>query len=371
LANKYHDENGRFCSRDEMGKAVNRLALAGNTSGYLELNSELQAIIRSEENSNGLEELINASADTELTRSLNQSTVGTNVDVKMAKKLIKVMKPLTDEDGTNDPLGNDLMTSYERLCSQFKVNPNWIKYAKKQRSISSKMGFISESYIQFYVEDHVEDKNSRIAEYFRGKEIEMDIKKSRKIVNKNKKALKAEIERMIVKYHVSEDYAKNILTSTESVSIPDCVALIKQDDGSFVLRTAEAKLGGKLDAKNLPMNIEKLHTSNEQIWAKSGFAVEKSIILLTTEDKKQSDPSYREGTERFPNKSAWVNSLNSNGGRDVQVHANEFSLNWLTGIDQDRDTEDENMKKAIAFRETLAFVHARDMFNTFHPNKLK
>jgi hypothetical protein len=370
LANKYHDENGRFCSRDEMGKAVDRLGQAGNISGYLQLKGELETIDRSDKSSNGVEQLINASVDADRLKSLTKSTMGTNVDVDMANKLSKTMKPLTDEDGTNDPLGDDLMSSYEKLCQEYGVKAKWQKYAKKQRSISSKMGYTSETYVQLYAERHVADKNSSIAEYFRGKEVELDIKQARKRVNKDKKKLTEETQKLIVKYHVSESYANGVLTSTESVSIPDCIALIKKDDGSFILRTAEAKLGGKLDAKNLPSNIKTLRKSNEKIWANSGFEVEKAIVLLTTEDKRQSD-NYREGTERFPNRSSWVNSLNGSGVQDVQVHANEFSLNWLTGVAPDRDTEDENMKKAIAFRETLAFVHARDMFNTFHPNTLK
>lgn len=44
MANPYHDENGRFCSRDEMKAAISRLAAEENFTAYFNLRSEYEVI---------------------------------------------------------------------------------------------------------------------------------------------------------------------------------------------------------------------------------------------------------------------------------------------------------------------------------------
>jgi hypothetical protein len=49
MANQYHDENGRFCSRNEMAFAIDRLALAGDTDKALGLSLRMSEIQRENE----------------------------------------------------------------------------------------------------------------------------------------------------------------------------------------------------------------------------------------------------------------------------------------------------------------------------------
>jgi len=44
MANPYHDENGRFCSRDEMQAAISRLAAEEKFTAYFNLRSEYEVI---------------------------------------------------------------------------------------------------------------------------------------------------------------------------------------------------------------------------------------------------------------------------------------------------------------------------------------
>jgi hypothetical protein len=44
MANPYHDENGKFCSRDEMKFAIDRLAKANDLDGYFNLRQQFQLI---------------------------------------------------------------------------------------------------------------------------------------------------------------------------------------------------------------------------------------------------------------------------------------------------------------------------------------
>lgn len=44
MANPYHDETGRFCSRNEMGTALNRLAASGKIAEYLALKADYDEI---------------------------------------------------------------------------------------------------------------------------------------------------------------------------------------------------------------------------------------------------------------------------------------------------------------------------------------
>lgn len=44
MANPYHDDTGKFCSKGEMQSALKRLASAGDTQGYFKLQAEYEAI---------------------------------------------------------------------------------------------------------------------------------------------------------------------------------------------------------------------------------------------------------------------------------------------------------------------------------------
>lgn len=46
MPNPYHDETGRFCSKDEMQGAINRLGEKGDLEGYFKLRTEYEGLIK-------------------------------------------------------------------------------------------------------------------------------------------------------------------------------------------------------------------------------------------------------------------------------------------------------------------------------------
>lgn len=87
MANPYHDENGRFCSKGEMRAAVNRLASGNNLDAYFTLRSEFEA-------SSG--ESLNATPKLETPSVADTST--RKVEVEDSRVSLKASDPASEKE---------------------------------------------------------------------------------------------------------------------------------------------------------------------------------------------------------------------------------------------------------------------------------
>lgn len=100
MANPYHDEHGKFCSKDQMMGAVLRLQLEGRTADAVKLMSEYQTIIRDQQPNRTAAPTVDSGEMTleQWNKNHGHLTAGTETGAEQINSHLS--KPAWSDDGT-------------------------------------------------------------------------------------------------------------------------------------------------------------------------------------------------------------------------------------------------------------------------------
>jgi len=249
------------------------------------------------------------------------------------------------------------LKKYEELCKKAGHAPaNLHELSRVEASLSSVAGNEMETMYDFMVPTLMGMKTVPLKFYARGKELQSLTEKLRREVAKDPEDI-AVLNKAIKELNkasanaLQPAYVKEVLTTKRKISFPDSIA-ITEDNKLFL---AEAKLGGVLDSKNLPKNIEELINSDGTIWREKKFSGVERAVFLTGVQAKVAETV----------KSRWaipiLNEKNKLGYRKwINVLVNQEIIQWY-------GAKDYSSKEYLrSFVEPVATRVANQMYADLH-----